>query len=570
MQLTPATRPRRRPARLDVALLATAGLLLALTLVPYLDPALNIVIVDRTLDVVLTSLTMIGTGGLAVLAVMRYRETGRLASFVQASAFALWFAYTAVTVVLVVLRLDGPAGLSLGLPEQVPAWGSGITRIAVAGLFMLSGVAALQGIYGRARRRIRRIFVPAVFVGAVTLLLYLVRIPFPDLLPAYIEPEGIQALLARTTDLVILPGVTVVALGMVVATITGLVAAVVLYRITWARGGPASDAFTAVGLVILAVAEVQHALWPSVYSGLVTASDIMRLAAYIVLAAGVIADQRSDLRALRSAYTALDRMRTTEAERAILEERSRLAREIHDGLAQHLWFAKLKMERLASTLSEEDRPLAAEVSQALDTAIVEAREALVTMRSGAEQDMAFSDMLARTVDDFGDRSGLRVAATTSTTVPTSLPPRIRVEVLRVISEALTNVRKHADATMVRVSADVQEGDLVISVTDNGRGFDIDAVNGQGLGLQGMQERARLVGGTLVIISEPSGGTTIELRAPLPAAPLTASVPAPLAAVETGPEGSPFGASLDDDAAEPGERIEPEPGRIGAGMPMRIP
>ena len=200
-------------------------------------------------------------------------------------------------------------------------------------------------------------------------------------------------------------------------------------------------------------------------------------------------------------------MRTTEAERAILEERSRLAREIHDGLAQHLWFAKLKMERLTSTLSEEERPLAAEVTQALDTAIIEAREALVTMRSAAEQDMAFSDMLARTVDDFGDRSGLRVAATTSSTVPTSLPPRIRVEVLRVISEALTNVRKHADATMVRVNADVQEGDLVISVTDNGRGFDVDDVAGQGLGLQGMQERARLVGGTLVVRSEPSGGTT---------------------------------------------------------------
>ena len=77
-----------------------------------------------------------------------------------------------------------------------------------------------------------------------------------------------------------------------------------------------------------------------------------------------------------------------------------------------------------------------------------------------------------------------------------------MEVLRVISEALTNVRKHADATMVRVNADVQEGDLVISVTDNGRGFDVDDVAGQGLGLQGMQERARLVGGTLVVMSEP--------------------------------------------------------------------
>ena len=77
----------------------------------------------------------------------------------------------------------------------------------------------------------------------------------------------------------------------------------------------------------------------------------MRLVAYTVLLAGTFADQRSDLRALRSAYTALDRMRVNEAERATLEERARLAREIHDGLAQHLWFAKLKFERLSSTLS---------------------------------------------------------------------------------------------------------------------------------------------------------------------------------------------------------------------------
>jgi signal transduction histidine kinase len=567
MQLAPATRPRRRPARLDVALLATAGGLLVLTLLPNIDPVFNVVIRDRTLDVVLTSLTMVGTAGLAVLAVMRYRETGRLASFVQASAFALWATYSAVAIALVVSRLEDEVGLLLSTPGQLPPWALAITRIAVSVLFLASGVAALRGLYGRARRRTRAIFVPAAVVLAVTLVLYLLR----EFLPAFIEQDGMQVLIAGTAGIPILPGVTLLALATAVATVAGLIIAVVLYRVTWARGGPASDSFTAVGLVILAVAEVQHALWPSVYSGLVTVSDLMRLAAFIVLAAGVIADQRSDLRALRSAYTALDRMRTTEAERAILEERSRLAREIHDGLAQHLWFAKLKMERLASTLSEEDRPLAAEVSQALDTAIVEAREALVTMRSSAEHDMVFADLLARTVDDFGSRSGLRVAATTTPAVPSTLPPRIRVEILRVISEALTNVRKHADATMVRVNADVQEGDLVVGVTDNGRGFDVDEVAGQGLGLQGMQERARLIGGTLIIVSELSGGTTIELRAPLPVAPLAVAVPAPIAATEEPTEDNPFGASLDlvpaDDTT--GHHAESTPEHVGAGMSLRI-
>jgi hypothetical protein len=85
----------------------------------------------------------------------------------------------------------------------------------------------------------------------------------------------------------------------------------------------------------------------------------------------------------------------------------------------------------------------------------------------------------------------------------------------------------------------------------------------------MQERARLVGGTLVVMSEPSGGTTIELRAPLPAAPLTATLPAPLAAAEEAPEGSPFGASLDASEPEVDERVEAEPGPMAASAPMRI-
>ena len=147
---------------------------------------------------------------------------------------------------------------------------------------------------------------------------------------------------------------------------------------------------------------------------------MMRLVAFTVLLAGAFADQRNDLRSLRSAYTALDRMRVNEAERATLEERSRLAREIHDGLAQHLWFAKLKFERLSSTLSDDERPLADEVTQALDAAIIEAREALVTMRSSLEEDVPFSDMLACAPSTTSRISpGLRVEFSASTGIPSN-------------------------------------------------------------------------------------------------------------------------------------------------------
>ena len=123
-------------------------------------------------------------------------------------------------------------------------------------------------------------------------------------------------------------------------------------------------------------------------------------------------------------------------------------------------------------------------------------------------------MLERTVDDFEGRSGLRVEFTASTGIPSALAPRVQVELLRIVSEALNNVRKHADATLVRINAEVVEGELLITVTDNGRGFSPAEATGKGMGLQGMRERARLAGGGLEVRSEPSGGTTIEVRAPL--------------------------------------------------------
>ena len=510
MQPARTTGRRRQTIRLDVTLLATAGVLLVATLLPQLDPDLNIIMKDRTLDVALSALTMVAVAGLAVLSMMRYRETGRLASYVQSSAYVLWAIFSAVTLLLIVFRLDGRVGMTLGEPEQLPAWVAGAVRLSVAGLFMVSGIAAFLGIYGGTRRRVRKIFLPVVVITAATVVIY----PFRDLLPPLIEPIGLQALMADPREFGLLPGFTGVAMAAVVAGVTALLAAVVLYRLTWARGGPSSDAFTAMGLVVLVVAEIQDAIWPSVYSNVVTIADLMRLVAYIVLAAGAIADQRTDLRALRSAYTALDRMRVNDAERAALEERARLAREIHDGLAQHLWFAKLKFERLAGTLSESDQALASEVSHALDAAIVEAREALVTMRASLTEDVPFGDMLTRTVDDFESRSGLRVEFSMSVGIPSSLAPRVQVELLRIVSEALTNVRKHADATMVRISAEVSEGELVITITDNGRGFAQEEAFDQGMGLRGMRERARLVGGSLLVMSELSGGTTIEARAPL--------------------------------------------------------
>ena len=180
MQTPRASRQRRRTIRLDVTLLAAAGILLVTTLLPQLDADLNIVMKDRTLDVALSALTFVAVTGLAILTFLRYRETGRLASFMQSSAFALWAVFTLATLLFMVFRLDGRVGLTLGAPEQLPLWVSGVVRMSVSGLLMVSGVAALMGIYGGARRRVRIVFLPVVVIGAATMLvLSLIHISEP-------------------------------------------------------------------------------------------------------------------------------------------------------------------------------------------------------------------------------------------------------------------------------------------------------------------------------------------------------------------------------------------------------
>jgi len=93
-----------------------------------------------------------------------------------------------------------------------------------------------------------------------------------------------------------------------------------------------------------------------------------------------------------------------------------------------------------------------------------------------------------------------------------------LQVIRIAQEALSNVRKHADARSVRVRCTVEEGDLILTVADDGRGFESvigPTVKGHHFGLLTMRERAESLGGTLQIESQPGSGTRITLRAPLP-------------------------------------------------------
>jgi signal transduction histidine kinase len=532
-----------RPQRFDLVLIGTAAAMTVVTVLLVADPSLRVVFVDRTLDVAITSFSALAALGLAVLTLPRYRESDHLSLLLQAAAFVTLAVFSVATVGLVLLKLDSRLGMSLGVPEQLPLWLSAANRLMVAGLFFAAGVAAIRDLRLHSRHPRLVAILPAVGLAALGVVLF----PLRDMLPPLIGPKGIEVLLeltgtpsAEVAATSRLPGITTLELAGVAVSVVLTAGAAVLFRTTSVRSGRVSDGYLAVGLVIAAYAELQHAFFPSIYTGLVTASDAMRLLSYGVLLLGIHAAQREDLRELRAAYSALDRLRVTEAERAALEERSRLAREIHDGLAQQLWFAKLKFERLASTLDEEQRPLAGEVAQSLDSAIVEARQAMVTMRSNLEADLPLTDMLARAVDDFEQRSGLPVRFTPGPGLPPAIPPRQQIELLRVVQEALANIAKHADATVVRVRSEVVGRDLVVSVTDNGIGFDPRHVPEGRMGLRGMEERARLMGGNLRVVSELHGGTTVEVAVPILVSDWVPAM-AEAAAAATGREASGTGA-----------------------------
>jgi signal transduction histidine kinase len=498
-----------RPRRFDLTLVATVVVMALVTVVVAADVDLRVVLIDRSLDLAVTSWSVLMAGGLALLTLPRYRDSGRLTLLLQVSAFSLTAAFGAFAVGVVLLHLDIDLGMTRLMPEQLPLYVTAVVRLVTALLFLLAGVAAINRLRTGNLRPRTVILAPIVIIVVLAMVVY----PFRDQLPPMIDQEGMRQLILDNDGTTRLTGITPLAIGFVVVTFALFAAGALLFRTVYVNRGPVSDAFLAVGLVILAFAELQAAFYPSVYTSLVTASDLVRLLAYGVFLLGIGAEQRSDLRALRDAYAALDRLRVTEAERAALEERSHLAREIHDGLAQHLWFAKLKFERLATTVSEDDKALAGEVGQALDSAIVEARQALVTMRTSLDTELPLSEMLTRTVDDFGQRSGLKVMFSVGAGLPAALPARQQIEVLRIVQEALTNVRKHADATVVRVRADTHGRELSVAVADNGKGFDPNAPV-DGLGLQGMEERARLLGGTLRVTSEPQGGTTVEVTIPM--------------------------------------------------------
>jgi signal transduction histidine kinase len=281
-----------------------------------------------------------------------------------------------------------------------------------------------------------------------------------------------------------------------------------LHRPVWA--GAAFVVLTAVWLGQRAVA-----------GRTVTGSTVVACVLGVIAAIGVVGYIATLDREGRRRQRLLDELAATQAELAaaerwtgILTERQRLARDIHDTLTQGFASIALLLDAARDDLPPKG-PATQRVHQALRTArenLAESRRVIAALRPSQLDDSRLSHAVRQLTERLSEETGL-AAYTVITGDPVGLGESTETALLRVVQEALTNVRRHAAATEVTVTLSYVEDVVVVDVQDNGAGI-ADAEPSAGVGLAGMRERVDGLGGTLTIESAPGEGTTIAASIPV--------------------------------------------------------
>jgi signal transduction histidine kinase len=194
------------------------------------------------------------------------------------------------------------------------------------------------------------------------------------------------------------------------------------------------------------------------------------------------------------------------------QERASLARELHDQLGQSLVAIALNLELMKGDLSPASKARVPESMRAIEKMIEQVRTLAFELRPASLDEFGLVGALRIIVVRHGERSGSR-ASFTATPIEMRAPVEIETACFRIAQEALSNITRHSRARHVDVTLVAQDDTLVLTIKDDGAGFDVDAAR-RGLGIVGMEERAELAGGHLEIESAPGAGTTIRARFPL--------------------------------------------------------
>lgn len=222
------------------------------------------------------------------------------------------------------------------------------------------------------------------------------------------------------------------------------------------------------------------------------------------------------LEALQEAHHQLQEHALRAEEMAVVEERNRLAREMHDTLGHHLTVASVQLEaaqRLCPTDPGRAERLMGTVREEVREALAELRATVATLRAPVEADLQLRSALRRLMEHFEAATGLIVNRVLPNEMP-SLPDAYRLAIFRAAQEALSNVQKHAGASQVWLVLAVGDDAVTLLVSDDGKGTS-SSTGQSGFGLQGLRERADQLGGDLHLEPRPGGGTQISFRLPLP-------------------------------------------------------
>jgi signal transduction histidine kinase len=458
-----------RPRILLLWLLACAGATLTIAVVPSLRFAFD----DSALHVgVETTATLVGLVA-AFLLLGRVARTRLLDELMLAAGLALLATSN---------FLFGTLPTVVDLEQkEVSAWGSLTASAAVAILI------AAASLLPRRPVRLSSSAAPRVALaisGGLVLAIVVTVSAIRDRLPAPVQAHQVAG--GSRPELVGHPAM--LATQLAVAALYAL-AAYGFYRRSKQTGDDLSG-WLALASIFASAARVNYFLYPSLYSNWVYSGDLFRFGFYLVLLVGAG-------REVASYWTSM-------VEAAQLEERRRLARDLHDGLAQEIAFIARNAGLLRQTGGDPE--LTGRIIAAAERAFLESRRVIVALTSQVDEPLerAVKEAATEVAGRYGSSLDLRVAA------GLVLPPASREALVRIVSEAVTNAANHSGVRDVRVELERFDGGTRLRVVDRGRGFDPSGRAGSGFGLISMRERVEALGGRFHVRSQPGHGTQVEV------------------------------------------------------------
>ncbi len=234
---------------------------------------------------------------------------------------------------------------------------------------------------------------------------------------------------------------------------------------------------------------------------------------FVLLMVGAILTERQSRDRLSLANDRLRRYALLIENQATLQERNRIAREIHDSVGHALTAQSIQLENVAVWLPENVARAEEHLQKARGLgkeALQNVRQSVATMRQPPLQGQSFNDAIEKLVNEFERTTGIQTVVQIQ--IAQGLPTDIAIALYRIVQEAMTNIAKHSQATQVNLKLSETPTELELLIEDNGQGFD-PTQNTTGFGLQSMRERTEALGGLFYLNSQPGKGCRLHLNIP---------------------------------------------------------